>query len=43
MHHTMFTKAGMPGGHKKEAQDICFGDATGYIKKVGCDEEGLGQ
>jgi hypothetical protein len=22
---------------------ICFGDATGYIRKVGCDDEGLGQ
>ncbi len=22
---------------------ICFGDATGYVKKVGCNEERLGQ
>jgi hypothetical protein len=35
------------GGHAGQVQEggtgtVCFGDATGYIKKVEKDEEGLG-
>jgi hypothetical protein len=35
------------GKHAGRAQEggtgnICFGDATGYVKKVGCNDKGLG-